>query len=262
MNYSDTHLEAVLRFHASDMQLHIETDAAYLVLPNACSRAAAYFYMGDQCSFPPTKSELNGAIHVLCKSIPNIVSSALEPNPVPFTWLLKKLFQLSKLWKKWVILNIHLVSLLPLIISQLMVFLIIPCKQNYPRLRTCATTGWKTASSKIFLNCFGTMESAIWQTISPKLLRQVIIASWGESIFKLFNTQLHRWRGCVKPTKPDAALTLQQRPDGLSKFDSNRSGTEHGLNQYSRCHPFAAHSSQTGPSESRWVPKLKNPNQI
>ena len=78
MDYLSTHPEAVLRFHASDMQLHIETDAAYLVLPNARSRAAAYFYMGDKCSSPPTKSKLNGAIHVLCKTIPNVVSSASE----------------------------------------------------------------------------------------------------------------------------------------------------------------------------------------
>ena len=40
MDYLATHPNAVLRFKASDMRLHIDTDAAYLVAPGAKSRFA------------------------------------------------------------------------------------------------------------------------------------------------------------------------------------------------------------------------------
>ena len=33
LDYAATYLNAILRFHASDMILHVDTDAAYLVLP-------------------------------------------------------------------------------------------------------------------------------------------------------------------------------------------------------------------------------------
>ena len=35
MDYLATHPNAKLRYHKSDMQLHIDTDAAYLVAPNS-----------------------------------------------------------------------------------------------------------------------------------------------------------------------------------------------------------------------------------
>ena len=40
LDYASTYQNAVIRYHASDMVLWIESDAAYLVLPNARSRYA------------------------------------------------------------------------------------------------------------------------------------------------------------------------------------------------------------------------------
>ena len=43
MDYLHTHPDAKTRYHASDMQLYIDSDAAYLVAPKAKSRIAGYF---------------------------------------------------------------------------------------------------------------------------------------------------------------------------------------------------------------------------
>ena len=76
IDYLATCPDATLRFYASNMQLHIETDAAYLVLPKAKSSTAAFFYLRDNTTTTKKKSRINGAIHVSCKTIPNVVSSA------------------------------------------------------------------------------------------------------------------------------------------------------------------------------------------
>jgi hypothetical protein len=80
MDYAYTHPNAVIRYHASDMQLWIISDAAYLVKPNARSRYAGLFYLGDKPPPPPASltTKLNGAILVECKTIKNVVASAAE----------------------------------------------------------------------------------------------------------------------------------------------------------------------------------------
>ena len=47
MHYLHTHPNAVVRFHASNMILYIESDAAYLFLPQARSRVASIFYLSN-----------------------------------------------------------------------------------------------------------------------------------------------------------------------------------------------------------------------
>lgn len=44
MDYAATHPLAIIRYHASDMILHVDSDAAYLVQPNARSRYAGHFF--------------------------------------------------------------------------------------------------------------------------------------------------------------------------------------------------------------------------
>ena len=46
VDYTDTYLDAFIRYHASDMQLQMDSDAAYLVLPKAKSRIVGYYYFG------------------------------------------------------------------------------------------------------------------------------------------------------------------------------------------------------------------------
>ena len=77
LDYLSTYPDATLRFYASDMILIIETDAAYLVLPNARSRAAAWFIFGNDPK-KVTNPMTNSPVHVMCNTIKNVVSSAAE----------------------------------------------------------------------------------------------------------------------------------------------------------------------------------------
>ena len=78
LNYLATHPDAKVRFYATDMHLYLESDAAYLVLPRSCSRCAVYYYIGDRLQSSTNKPAINGAVHGLCKTTPNVVSSAAE----------------------------------------------------------------------------------------------------------------------------------------------------------------------------------------
>ena len=75
MDYLHTHPDAVIWFHASDMILYKESDAAYHFLPQARSRVASIFYLSNSTSRRPA---LNGAIHVICKTLQNVLSSAAK----------------------------------------------------------------------------------------------------------------------------------------------------------------------------------------
>jgi len=44
LDYVATYKNTFLRYHASDMILHVDSDAAYLVAPNAKSRIAGFYY--------------------------------------------------------------------------------------------------------------------------------------------------------------------------------------------------------------------------
>jgi hypothetical protein len=80
LDYLHTHPDATIRYHASDMILSICSDAAYLVLPNARSRAAGHFFLSTLPSttgVTPTP-KTNGAIHVLCKTLRTVAASASE----------------------------------------------------------------------------------------------------------------------------------------------------------------------------------------
>jgi hypothetical protein len=73
MDYLHTYPNAVIRFHASDMLLKSTTDAAYLVLPKARSRAAVHYHLGWEAN-----ENVNGPVDVFCSTIKNVVSSAAE----------------------------------------------------------------------------------------------------------------------------------------------------------------------------------------
>ena len=73
MEYLHTHPDTVVRFHASDMILHIKSDAAYVVLPKVRSRIAIIFYLRNATAGRPL---LNSAIQVICKTLQNVVSSS------------------------------------------------------------------------------------------------------------------------------------------------------------------------------------------
>ena len=76
LDYAYTYKDAYLLFKVSDMNLTVDIDAAYLVLPGAKSRYAGYFRLLNNTT-TPGKTD-NGAIHVECKTIRHVVSSAAE----------------------------------------------------------------------------------------------------------------------------------------------------------------------------------------
>ena len=64
-----------MRYHANDMVLTIDSDAAYLVAPKARSRIAGYFQLNSGLSSPHLT---NGAILVECKTLRLVVVSSAE----------------------------------------------------------------------------------------------------------------------------------------------------------------------------------------
>ena len=82
LNYLATNPEAVIKYHASGMQLYVHIDASYLSVSKSRSRAGGIHYLSDP---PPNTQDpdnytplLNGIIHVVCKILRNIMSSAAE----------------------------------------------------------------------------------------------------------------------------------------------------------------------------------------
>jgi hypothetical protein len=75
LDYLATHPDATIRYHASDMILHIHSDASYLSVSNARSRLGGLFFCGDK---PPQEDTLNGSILNVVSVIKNVVASAAE----------------------------------------------------------------------------------------------------------------------------------------------------------------------------------------
>ena len=77
LDYVATYPHPILRFYAGDMILTVESDAAYLVLPKARSRAAGFFYLHNYPTSKPHPT-LNGAILVECTTLRHVVSAVAE----------------------------------------------------------------------------------------------------------------------------------------------------------------------------------------
>ena len=81
-NYCATHPNAIIRFKASDMILHIISDASYLSESGARSRLGGYFFLSHNIKTPPTPEDpnptFNGPVLVNSSIIQVVVSSAAE----------------------------------------------------------------------------------------------------------------------------------------------------------------------------------------
>jgi hypothetical protein len=75
LDYLATHPDATIRYHDSDMILHIHSDASYLSVSNARSRLGGLFFCGDKS---PHEDNLNGSILNAASIIKNKVASAAE----------------------------------------------------------------------------------------------------------------------------------------------------------------------------------------
>jgi hypothetical protein len=75
LDYLATHPDAAIRYHASDMILHIHSDASYITVSNARSRLGGLFCLGNKS---PEQDTLNRAILNVASVIKNVVASAAE----------------------------------------------------------------------------------------------------------------------------------------------------------------------------------------
>jgi hypothetical protein len=75
LDYLATHPDATIRYHASDMILHIHSDASYLSVSNARSCLGGLFFCGDKS---PQEDNMNGSILNVASVIKNVVASADE----------------------------------------------------------------------------------------------------------------------------------------------------------------------------------------
>jgi hypothetical protein len=76
LNYCNTHQETKIRYHASDMILHIHSDVSYLSENESKSRAGGFFYMGSNNK--TDKKLTNGAILIIINILKHVMSSAAE----------------------------------------------------------------------------------------------------------------------------------------------------------------------------------------
>jgi hypothetical protein len=75
LDYLATNPDATIRYHASDMIIHIHSDSSYLSVSNASSRLGGLFICGDK---PPHKDNPNVSILNVASVIKNVVASAAE----------------------------------------------------------------------------------------------------------------------------------------------------------------------------------------
>ncbi len=74
LNYAATHPNAVLQYTASNMILHIHSDALYLSETKARSCTGGYFYLSNNTENPSN----NGTIHIHSSIMCSILASAME----------------------------------------------------------------------------------------------------------------------------------------------------------------------------------------
>jgi hypothetical protein len=75
LDYLATHPDATIRYHASDMILHIHIDVSYLSVSNARSCLRGLFFLGNKSS---EKDTLNGSILNVASVIKNVVASTAK----------------------------------------------------------------------------------------------------------------------------------------------------------------------------------------
>ena len=66
LDYAATHPEAITRYHASGMTLHMHSNASFLLAPGSKSRLGGYHYLSEPLSDPkkPPTTPPNGPIHL------------------------------------------------------------------------------------------------------------------------------------------------------------------------------------------------------
>jgi hypothetical protein len=77
LDYFVNHPDSTIRYHASDMILHIHSNASYISVSHALSHLGGLFSCGDT---PPKEETLNVSILNVASVIKNVVASAAAPE--------------------------------------------------------------------------------------------------------------------------------------------------------------------------------------
>ena len=82
LNYAGTHPDATICYSASDMILHIYSDASYLSDPKYCSRTGGHYFLilrsRDLSKPPPSPMPPNGLLYTMSKIMRNVMGFATE----------------------------------------------------------------------------------------------------------------------------------------------------------------------------------------
>jgi hypothetical protein len=80
LNYAATHPDATIQFKASEMCLHIHSDASYLSKSNAPSQAGGIFFLSNKPSDQPNPPPppINAPVHIVSSILRNVMASATE----------------------------------------------------------------------------------------------------------------------------------------------------------------------------------------
>ena len=121
LDYLHTYPNARVCFYASDMQLRIDSNAAYLVAPKAKSRIAGFFYCSDKPTTTKPVPKHNGLIHVKCRTLQHVVTSAAEAETAALFFSTQTALEIGAFYKhsdtinatyqsRWTIRQPHLLS--------------------------------------------------------------------------------------------------------------------------------------------------------
>jgi hypothetical protein len=85
LNYTAAHPEATVRYHASDMCLHIHSDASYLSEAHSRIQAGGTFFLSNKPADPSNPANnppppYNGPIHTISAIMVNVTASATEAD--------------------------------------------------------------------------------------------------------------------------------------------------------------------------------------
>ena len=80
LEYAATYPNTTIRYRSRDMVLHFDLDTAYITIPEARSCYSGHLYLSNWTSPKTMKNNLkrNVPIHIECKTIQYVVSSAAE----------------------------------------------------------------------------------------------------------------------------------------------------------------------------------------
>ena len=169
LDYVATSPNTILRFHTSDMVLHMDSDAAYLAMPKARSRIAGHYYLSGHPFHIPVDGQRkpNAPILTECCTLRYVVTSAAEAEtggifitrepPSPFVKpLLRSTIHNQQLPSK------------PITPQRKILLQKIHNKRN-PSHGTCAFIGYEIVKPNNISKYFGKVEKPIGQIISQNI---------------------------------------------------------------------------------------------